>query len=43
MEEAKTVKYLLSKMPAVPKSAGEEYFLVAMDWWKKWQQYTLFN
>jgi len=43
MEEAKKVKTLLIEMPSIPAKAGEEYFIVAIDWWEKWKQYTFYN
>lgn len=43
MSEAKKVKQMIMQMPTIPKKAGEEYFIVAMDWWDKWKTYTHYD
>eukprot|EP00347_Sterkiella_histriomuscorum_P008234 403345866 len=42
-EQATRVKQMIMKMPSIPKQAGEEYFIVAIDWWKKWKEYTQYD
>lgn len=30
-------------MPSIPKKAGEEYFIIALDWWEKWKEYASYD
>ena len=35
-----TVKKIILETPGIPDKAGEEYHIVAMDWFNKWKAYT---
>lgn len=43
LEEALTVKKMLTMAPTLPQRAGEVYHIIAIDWWQQWKTYTGFH
>lgn len=43
LQEAHTVKKIISETPVIPEKEGELYHIVSMEWFIRWKKYTGFD